>query len=102
MTAPRLVSSLGSLARAIADGRPECAHLSAATVDRVAFAALNTAFLEDGAFIVIPANVVLADPIHVVVINGGAGRTMAHPRTLVVAGAEQPGADRADVSRRGG
>jgi Fe-S cluster assembly protein SufD len=77
----------GSLARAIADGRPECAHLSASTADRVAFAALNTAFLEDGAFIVIPANVTLADPIHVVVINGGAGRTMAHPRTLVVAGA---------------
>ena len=77
----------GSLARAIADGRPECAHLSAATIDRGAFAALNTAFLEDGAFIVIPANVSLADPIHIIVINGGAGRTMAHPRTLIVAGA---------------
>jgi Fe-S cluster assembly protein SufD len=77
----------GSLARAIADGRPECAHLSAAVADRVAFAALNTAFLHDGAFVVIPANLVLADPIHIVAINGGAGRSMAHPRTLIVAGA---------------
>src|SRR5262245_43582675 len=77
----------GSLARAIADGRPECAHLSAAVADRVAFAALNTAFLEDGAFVVIPANLVLAHPVHIVVINGGAGRSMAHPRTLIVAGA---------------
>src|SRR5262245_17490763 len=77
----------GSLAKAIADNRPECAHLSHQTIERVAFAALNTAFLDDGAFVVIPANVVLPDPIHIVVINGGAGRTMAHPRTLIVAGA---------------
>jgi Fe-S cluster assembly protein SufD len=81
----------GSLASAIADNRPECAHLSMASSERVAFAALNTAFLEDGAFIVIPANLVLADPIHVVVINGGAGKTMAHPRTLIVAGANSQG-----------
>ena len=26
-------------------------------------------------------------PIHVIMINGGAGQTMAHPRTLIVAGA---------------
>jgi Fe-S cluster assembly protein SufD len=77
----------GSLARAIGDDRPECAHLSLTAAERTPFAALNTAFLEDGAFIVIPANMTLADPIHVVVINGGAGRTMVHPRTLIVAGA---------------
>ena len=77
----------GSLARAIAEGRPECTHLSAATADRVPFAALNTAFLDDGAFVVVPAGLVLADPIHIVVISGGAGRSMAHPRTLIVAGA---------------
>jgi Fe-S cluster assembly protein SufD len=77
----------GSLARAITDQRPECAHLSTAVADRVAFAALNTAFLDDGAFVVIPANLVLAHPIHIVMINGGAGRSMAHTRTLIVAGA---------------
>jgi len=47
---------------------------------------LNTAFLEDGAFVVIAANAVVADPIHLIVINGGAGKMMAHPRTLIVAG----------------
>jgi len=75
------------LAKAIADNRPECAHLSFASSERLPFAALNTAFLDDGAFVVIPANLVLQDPIHIVVINGGAGKTMAHPRTLIVAGA---------------
>jgi Fe-S cluster assembly protein SufD len=76
----------GSLATAVSHNRPECAFLTPVG-EHTPFGALNTAFLEDGAFIVIPANVVVERPIHIVVINGGAGRSMAHPRTLIVAGA---------------
>lgn len=77
----------GSLARAIADNAPEATHLAQLAWEHAPFVALNTAFLEDGAFIVIPANTVVDAPIHVIVINGGAGKTMAHPRTLIVTGA---------------
>jgi Fe-S cluster assembly protein SufD len=77
----------GSLANAIAHNRPEVTHLGQAPWDAAPFVALNTAFLEDGAFVVIAANAVIEQPIHIVVINGGAGKTMAHPRTLIVAGA---------------
>jgi Fe-S cluster assembly protein SufD len=81
---PGLVA--GSLAMAVAHNRPECEFLSQIT-EHTPFVALNNAFLEDGAFIVIPAAAVVERPIHVIVINGGAGRSMAHPRTLIVAGA---------------
>ena len=77
----------GSLANAIAHNRPEVAHLGQMAWEHQPFVALNTAFLEDGAFIAIAPQTVIADPIHVIVINGGAGKTMAHPRTLIVAGA---------------
>jgi Fe-S cluster assembly protein SufD len=52
-----------------------------------AFAALNTAFLEDGAVVMIPAGTVLRDPIHVVHhSSAGAEPSVSHPRLLVVAG----------------
>lgn len=76
----------GSLANAIAHNRPELAHLGQLPWEHEPFVALNTAFLEDGAFVAIAANAVIEQPIHIVVINGGAGRTMAHPRILIVAG----------------
>jgi Fe-S cluster assembly protein SufD len=77
----------GSLATAIAHNRPEVAHLGQIEWEQAPFVALNTAFLDDGAFVAIAPNAVIERPIHVVVINGGAGKTMAHPRTLIVAGA---------------
>jgi Fe-S cluster assembly protein SufD len=77
----------GSLASAIAHNRPEVSHLGQMAWEHAPFAALNTAFLEDGAFVVIAPNAVINHPVHIIVINGGAGRTMAHPRTLIVAGA---------------
>jgi Fe-S cluster assembly protein SufD len=76
----------GSLANAIAHNRPEVAHLGQLAWEHLPFVALNTAFLEDGAFVAIGSNAVVADPIHIIMINGGAGKTMAHPRTLIVAG----------------
>jgi Fe-S cluster assembly protein SufD len=76
----------GSLAHAIESNHPEVAHLGQLPWEQAAFIALNTAFLEDGAFVVIPRAVVLDAPIHVIVVSGGAGKSMAHPRTLIVAG----------------
>ena len=51
------------------------------------FAALNTAFLQDGALIYLQGNISADDPIHVVFASTGDGEaTVSHPRTLVVAG----------------
>jgi len=52
-----------------------------------AFAALNTAFLADGAFVHVPAGCVLAQPLEVVFVatDGGSDEpTVAHPRGLIV------------------
>ena len=52
-----------------------------------AFAALNTAFLEDGAVVIVPAGVALEAPIHVVHHSTATGApSISHPRVLVVAG----------------
>ena len=52
------------------------------------FAALNTAFVQDGAFVHLPDGVVVDTPIHIIFVSGADGSTvMAHPRTLIVAGA---------------
>jgi Fe-S cluster assembly protein SufD len=77
----------GSLSEAIAKGLPEVAHLAQFQWSDMPFAALNTAFLEDGAVVVIPPRAVVDGIIHIVSLNGGEGKTMAHPRTLVVMGA---------------
>ena len=52
------------------------------------FTALNTAFVQDGAFVYLPEGAAVETPIHIVFVSGADGTTvMAHPRTLVVAGA---------------
>jgi Fe-S cluster assembly protein SufD len=62
-------------------------HLGKVLKGGNAFAALNTAFLEDGALVVVPAGVALAEPIHVVHHStAGGAPTVSHPRLLVVAG----------------
>ena len=48
------------------------------------FATLNTAFLGDAAVIVVPRQVALAAPVHLLFITTGAG-TLSHPRCLLVA-----------------
>jgi Fe-S cluster assembly protein SufD len=60
-----------------------------ADINTRSFTALNTAFVQDGAFVHVPEGIVVETPIHVVFMTGGegAGHVMAHPRTLVVAGA---------------
>lgn len=49
------------------------------------FVALNTANFEDGAFVYVPANTILPDPIHIE-FKALKGRT-THPRTLLIVGA---------------
>ena len=60
-----------------------------ATFDRRAFTALNTALFSDGAFIRLPAHVVVSAPIHVLYFSSdeGSGRpVMSHPRVGVAIG----------------
>jgi Fe-S cluster assembly protein SufD len=52
-----------------------------------AFAALNTAFFEDGAFIHVPDGVAVEEPIHLVFLSSAQVEPLvSHPRTLIVAG----------------
>jgi len=56
-----------------------------------AFTALNAACAEDGAFVQIPANTVVEEPIHLVFLSDPgaafpAGPVVSHPRSLVLAG----------------
>jgi len=50
-----------------------------------AFAALNTAFLDDGAVVTIPRGARLENPVHLVFISNGETTTLSQPRVLVVA-----------------
>lgn len=58
-----------------------------AAIDDDGVAALNTALLDDGAFIHIPAGAVLEAPIHCLFVSLAGGQpTASHPRLLIVAG----------------
>jgi len=86
---PRAVEA-GSLAAALqAGGGSELAraHLARHAAWRESpFAALNTAFLLDGAFVHIPAGIALEQPLELLFISTGQslGPTVTHPRSLVV------------------
>ncbi len=57
-----------------------------AAFDEHAFVALNTAFLQDGAFIYVPRGTAVETPIHVVFVSTASGApSISHPRTLVLA-----------------
>jgi len=76
------------LARAMKDhAELVAAHLGrhAKTEDQP-FAALNTAFFRDGAFIYLPKNAVIGRPIHLMFAAAARGEpTVAYPRTLIIA-----------------
>jgi Fe-S cluster assembly protein SufD len=61
-------------------------HLgSVASGDDHPFRALNAAFLEDGAFVYVPARVALAEPVQVLFLGvPGPAPAVSHPRSLVV------------------
>jgi len=76
-----------SLSSAIRGGTPLIErHLGKLAGPAVnAFAALNAAFISDGAFIEISANASASKPIHLVFISAGR-EGVSHPRNLIVAG----------------
>ena len=52
-----------------------------------AFAALNTAFLEDGGYVHVPDGLILEDPIQILFVSAGdAAATVSYPRCLIVLG----------------
>lgn len=77
----------GSLRKVLAQD-PQAAEPYLARIVRQpnAFAAANTALLEDGAFVRIPRGTVAAHPIHLVFLSEPVfGPTVSHPRILVIA-----------------
>jgi Fe-S cluster assembly protein SufD len=80
---------ISSLAAAVA----EAPDRLRATLARIApvkgqpFTALNTAFLEDGAYVRLAAGAIVEKPIHLLFFStsGGETPTLSHPRTLIVA-----------------
>jgi Fe-S cluster assembly protein SufD len=80
----------GSLRVALAE-RPELVLKDLARHadwQRDALTALSTAFIEDGAFIHLPAGAVLEAPIHLLYLSSAPGKpAMSQPRNLIVAGA---------------
>jgi Fe-S cluster assembly protein SufD len=80
---------LVNLATALRDNSEILAsHLARyASYKEQAFTALNTAFIEDGAFILIPKDLVVELPIHLLFLSNDVGRPLAsYPRNLIIAG----------------
>jgi len=81
-------AKITSLARALnSDSARIEKHLANyASGEDNAFAALNTAFFLDGAFLFLPANTVLEDPVHLLFISTASEPGAAsHPRNLFIA-----------------
>lgn len=58
-------------------------------IERDSFCALNTAFLEDGAYVRVPPKMVIERPIHLLFVStAGETPAMTHPRNLIVIGKE--------------
>lgn len=80
---------VGSLAAQIAE-RPESLepHLGRyLNLNRDAFAALNSAFIEDGIYVEVPEGVIVEQPVYALFVTvPGATPTMNHPRSLIIAG----------------
>jgi Fe-S cluster assembly protein SufD len=79
---------LQSLAGAAVDQPALERHLGRyADVHQDPFCALNTAFLEDGAYLFVPSGLVLSTPVHLLFVATAAGSpTAIHPRVLAVTG----------------
>jgi Fe-S cluster assembly protein SufD len=76
----------GSLAGAWQEPEVEAALGTLADADTRAFAALNTAFLGDGAWLFVPARQVVEAPLHLIFVASASSPAMAVPRTLIVLG----------------
>jgi Fe-S cluster assembly protein SufD len=81
----------GSLAAALASGDPSLEpHLARyANFQDHAFVALNTALMEDGAFLEIPKGLVLEQPVYLLYVStAGDQPTVSYPRNLILIGRE--------------
>jgi Fe-S cluster assembly protein SufD len=59
-----------------------------AIFEKDTFTAINTAFTQDGAYIVIPENTIIEEPINLIFLsNSNNGAILTNPRNLIVAGA---------------
>ena len=81
---------LGSLGEAlITDADVVRRHLTAVEEPMDGFTALNAAFWQDGAFLLVPDGVVVEEPVHLLFVAGAAGRARAdHPRSVIALGRE--------------
>jgi Fe-S cluster assembly protein SufD len=80
---------VGSLAEALHDDAAKVEPYLArhARYQNHSFVALNTAFIEDGAFVFVPEGLVLEEPLYLVFVSTTEGQpTVCHPRNLVVLG----------------
>jgi Fe-S cluster assembly protein SufD len=78
---------VGSLAEAIATGDEKVQEQLGRHLNfrRDAFAALNTAFIEDGAYVYVPRSTVVEQPIYALYVStSSAEPVMNHPRNLVI------------------
>jgi Fe-S cluster assembly protein SufD len=83
---------IGSLASAIAEETDEVARYLGrlASFGTRAFVALNTSLSDDGAYVRVPAGVVVEAPIQLLFVSdsGNGSPVMSHPRVLIVADAQ--------------
>ena len=72
----------------LADEKADAASLSAFAGDKDnVFMALNTSFLSDGAYVVVPAGKVIEQPIEIIYFSQPVGKPIVtNPRTLIVVG----------------
>jgi Fe-S cluster assembly protein SufD len=78
----------GSLASALATEPERVLPRLGSCVDyaTASFTALNTAFIQDGAFVYVPKGVAVSGIIHLIFFSSPSGETtITHPRTLIVA-----------------
>src|SRR5258707_1198314 len=80
------------MTRLVQSSPPTHAHLAdcdrlVTPPDRQAFTALNTGFLQDGAFVWIPPGTIIDQPISLLFVSASPETaSVSHPRVLIVAG----------------
>jgi Fe-S cluster assembly protein SufD len=70
-----------------ADAKMDTASLAQIAADKESvFTALNTSFLNDGAYVIVPDNQVIEQPIEIIYLSSAIKPSISHPRTLLVVG----------------
>ena len=79
---------VGRLSEAIQEHLPLVEQYLSQQAGAGSFAALNTAFVEDGALVYIPDGVAVHEPIYLLFITTGHASVVTHPRVLIIAGVD--------------